>query len=189
MVRSCFSRPPLYRRLISTGPNRTYPAPSIRSPRPHLAPLLPSFHLSPLQLNAHQHAELWRVEEAMIKILGVKPKWLRPPYGNYNDLVLRVMSERGYTHLALWTDDTGDSLGEDGNHQKGVMAGVANSYPQAKMVLQHSTIQSGTYFHFRREGERRGVSCKDDGAGCAVSHGISELGWQGREGRGDTGEG
>lgn len=88
------------------------------------------------------HDELWRVEEAMIKILGVKPKWLRPPYGNYNDLVLRVMSERGYTHLALWTDDTGDSLGEDGNHQKGVMAGVANSYPQAKMVLQHSTIQS-----------------------------------------------
>jgi peptidoglycan/xylan/chitin deacetylase (PgdA/CDA1 family) len=50
--------------------------------------------------------ELAKVETAMIKILGVKPKYFRPPHGAYNDLVLKVLSERGYTKLLLWTDDT-----------------------------------------------------------------------------------
>lgn len=41
--------------------------------------------------------ELARLEEAMKKILGVKPRLFRPPYGNYNDESLRVLSNRGYS--------------------------------------------------------------------------------------------
>lgn len=33
----------------------------------------------------------------MKKILGVKPRLFRPPYGNYNDESLRVLSNRGYS--------------------------------------------------------------------------------------------
>lgn len=40
--------------------------------------------------------ELERVEEAFIKILGVKPLYFRPPYGAYNDLVRQVLGDRGY---------------------------------------------------------------------------------------------
>ena len=42
------------------------------------------------------HNELWLVEQAMIKILGLKPLYFRFPYGEYDDLVLSVLSERGY---------------------------------------------------------------------------------------------
>lgn len=41
--------------------------------------------------------ELSKVEDAFVKILGVKPRYFRPPYGNINDNVLNVLSERGYT--------------------------------------------------------------------------------------------
>ena len=83
------------------------------------------------------------MEEAFIKILGIKPLWFRPPYGSYNDLVLQVLAERGYKYVALWSDDSGDSLGEGVDHQKGVLRDVAGKYPEGRMVLQHSVIGSG----------------------------------------------
>jgi peptidoglycan/xylan/chitin deacetylase (PgdA/CDA1 family) len=41
--------------------------------------------------------ELRKVEVAMKKILGIKPKLFRPPYGNFNDDALRVLHDRGYS--------------------------------------------------------------------------------------------
>jgi peptidoglycan/xylan/chitin deacetylase (PgdA/CDA1 family) len=48
----------------------------------------------------------------MQKILGLRPKYFRPPFGKYNDQVLAVASQRGYTKMILWSDDTQDSAGE-----------------------------------------------------------------------------
>lgn len=42
------------------------------------------------------HTELTRVEVALKKILGIKPKFFRPPYGSYNAAALQVLEERGY---------------------------------------------------------------------------------------------
>jgi hypothetical protein len=112
---------------------------------PPLPPCPPHPLLHFLTITHHTNLpELWRVEEAFIKILGIKPIWFRPPYGSYNDLVLQVLGERGYKYVALWTDDTGDSLGESLDHQRGVLADVAGKYPEGRMVLQHSTIGDGT---------------------------------------------
>jgi peptidoglycan/xylan/chitin deacetylase (PgdA/CDA1 family) len=52
--------------------------------------------------------ELEKLETAFIRILGLKPLYFRPPYGNYNDLVLKVLSERGYKKLFLWSEDSGE---------------------------------------------------------------------------------
>jgi len=67
----------------------------------------------------------------------------RPPYGAYNNLVLQVAAERGYTKMVLWTDDTGDSTGASMQSQQAVMDGVVQSFPSPRMVLQHSTVDSG----------------------------------------------
>ncbi|KAK6907885.1 hypothetical protein I203_101886 [Kwoniella mangroviensis CBS 8507] len=88
------------------------------------------------------HQELEKVEQAFIKILGLKPLYFRPPYGSYNDLVLKVLSDRGYKKLFLWSEDTGDANGESTGYSEGVLDGVANSYPSPHMVLSHSTIQT-----------------------------------------------
>jgi hypothetical protein len=67
-------------------------------------------HSKPPRLDSHD--EFWRVEDAMTKILGLKPKYFRPPYGKYNDQVLQVAAQRGYTKMILWSDDTQDASGE-----------------------------------------------------------------------------
>ena len=36
------------------------------------------------------------METAFINILGLKPLYFRPPYGNINDLALKVLGYRGY---------------------------------------------------------------------------------------------
>lgn len=43
------------------------------------------------------NSELDKVETAFRKILGVKPRYFRPPFGAYDDKSLEVLSERGYT--------------------------------------------------------------------------------------------
>ncbi|KAG9085480.1 Carbohydrate esterase 4 protein, partial [Ceratobasidium sp. 370] len=41
------------------------------------------------------HDEMWRVEQALQRITGVVPAFMRPPYGNYNDNVRNVAGARG----------------------------------------------------------------------------------------------
>lgn len=49
--------------------------------------------------------ELEKVETAFIKILGVKPLYFRPPYGEYDDTVLKVLSDRGYkSEFSTWSE-------------------------------------------------------------------------------------
>jgi peptidoglycan/xylan/chitin deacetylase (PgdA/CDA1 family) len=88
-------------------------------------------------------SELDKVEQAFIKILGLRPLWFRPPYGAYNDRSLKVLSERGYTNLALWSDDSGDSLGESVQYQKDALDAAAGQYDAPRMTLQHSTSANG----------------------------------------------
>ncbi|KAJ7935914.1 putative deacetylase [Mycena leptocephala] len=51
------------------------------------------------------------IDDALHKILGVIPKYFRPPYGNCNMTVLQILTENNKTALT-WNVDTGDS---DGN--------------------------------------------------------------------------
>lgn len=39
---------------------------------------------------------------------GKRPYLFRPPFGEYNELMLRVLAEEGYTHNVMWTVDTLD---------------------------------------------------------------------------------
>ena len=54
--------------------------------------------------------KLKHLEEALWKILGIKPVLYRPGYGNLNDRTLKFLNKRGYT-VVLWGLDTGDSAG------------------------------------------------------------------------------
>ncbi|TYJ53880.1 hypothetical protein B9479_005502 [Cryptococcus floricola] len=87
------------------------------------------------------NSELSKVEDAFVKILGVKPKYFRPPYGNINDQALQVLADRGYTKVFLWSDDTEDSLGGGAAKGEEVLDGVAADYPNPHLVLSHSTYQ------------------------------------------------
>jgi peptidoglycan/xylan/chitin deacetylase (PgdA/CDA1 family) len=86
--------------------------------------------------------DLEKLEDAFVKILGVKPLWFRPPYGSYNDASLNVLAQRGYKYVAMWSDDSGDSMGQDVTYQKGIMSAAAAMTPAPKMILQHSVKEA-----------------------------------------------
>lgn len=59
-------------------------------------------HLNMSSLNWDQmHNEMWNVEEAIWKITGAYPSFVRPPYGEYNPTVVEAARARGQT-IALW---------------------------------------------------------------------------------------
>ncbi|KNZ57718.1 uncharacterized protein VP01_208g5 [Puccinia sorghi] len=97
----------------------------------------------------------------MIKILGVKPLYFRPPYGSchdanplyiqiceYNDLTvsqpsthfrhqLQVLHDRGYKGMILWSRDSQDSA--DAPPSASQMVSEYRTYPNGTIVLHHET--------------------------------------------------
>ncbi|KAJ6459008.1 chitin deacetylase [Mycena sanguinolenta] len=82
--------------------------------------------------------QLYRMELAFSRMLGVKPAFMRPPYGNYNDDVLSVMSSRGQS-AAMWDTDTGDADGNNVTTSEGVYDQVANANLPNALILEHET--------------------------------------------------
>jgi len=90
------------------------------------------------------HDEFWRVEQALMRIAGVRPAFMRPPYGSYNDLVLQVAANRGQK-VSLWDFDSGDSTGASAEQSKQAYSDLANNHPSTILALNHET-QASTAF-------------------------------------------
>ncbi|KXN81195.1 Peptidoglycan-N-acetylglucosamine deacetylase [Leucoagaricus sp. SymC.cos] len=84
------------------------------------------------------HDEMWRVEEAFLKITGHYPAFMRPPYGSYNDEVREASAIRGQA-LALWDFDTEDSLGASVAQQKASIDALIKKHPKTILSLEHET--------------------------------------------------
>jgi peptidoglycan/xylan/chitin deacetylase (PgdA/CDA1 family) len=82
------------------------------------------------------HNEFWRVEQALQRIIGVTPAFMRPPYGSYNDLVRQVAANRGQK-VTMWDFDSGDSLGLTPAQSKQAYTDLANRHPSTVLALNH----------------------------------------------------
>jgi peptidoglycan/xylan/chitin deacetylase (PgdA/CDA1 family) len=87
-----------------------------------------------------KHDEMWRVEQALQRIVGVKPAFMRPPYGSYNNAVRQVAAIRGQK-LALWDFDSGDSTGSTPAQSKQKYTNVANAHPSTLLALNHEVYE------------------------------------------------
>ncbi|KAJ7660278.1 carbohydrate esterase family 4 protein [Mycena polygramma] len=77
---------------------------------------------------------------AFQKILGVKPAFLRPPYGNCNDTVLAALGQRGM-NAATWDFDSGDSTGSSAADSKKAYDQRLASNPTGNILaLNHETM-------------------------------------------------
>ncbi|KAF9085097.1 hypothetical protein BGX23_009972 [Mortierella sp. AD031] len=87
--------------------------------------------------------EMTKLDNAVKKIIGVKPTYMRPPYGAVNDLVTKTVGAK-YT-IVLWDVDTNDWQHPDdisksvNEYEKYVSKTDGKS---GHIVLQHDTIQS-----------------------------------------------
>ncbi|KAF8648431.1 hypothetical protein AX16_006294 [Volvariella volvacea WC 439] len=85
------------------------------------------------------HDEFWRVEEALMKITGAYPAFVRPPYGEYNDLVREVARVRGQD-IVIWDFDSGDSVGVPPAESIQRYLNVTVAHPSTILPLNHDPI-------------------------------------------------
>jgi len=86
------------------------------------------------------HDQMWRVEQALERILGVTPAFMRPPYGEYNDLVRQASYIRGQK-LVIWDFDSGDSTGSTPDQSKAAYDNIANQRPSTILALNHEVYE------------------------------------------------
>ena len=53
-------------------------------------------------------ADIAAANEIYHRVLGIAPAMFRPPYGEFNDLLLTVLKEQGYQYAVMWTVDSHD---------------------------------------------------------------------------------
>ncbi|KAJ7787723.1 carbohydrate esterase family 4 protein [Mycena olivaceomarginata] len=88
------------------------------------------------------HDEMWRVSvEALQRIIGVTPAFMRPPYGNYNNLVRQVASTRNQS-LVIWDFDSGDSVGASVAESETRYNEVVSKHPETLLALNHETYNT-----------------------------------------------
>ncbi|KAJ7459276.1 hypothetical protein FB451DRAFT_1372017 [Mycena latifolia] len=81
---------------------------------------------------------MFRMEEAFSRILGIKPAFMRPPYGSYNSNIQSIAAARGQS-LALWDWDTGDADGNNTAQSEALYNDVVNAKVQNALILEHET--------------------------------------------------
>jgi peptidoglycan/xylan/chitin deacetylase (PgdA/CDA1 family) len=94
--------------------------------------------------NAQIVDSLYRTEEALSRIVGVLPGFMRPPFGSYNDQVRQVSGDRNQA-IALWDFDSGDSTGSSAAQSKQIYANAINQRPSNMLFLNHETYSSTAF--------------------------------------------
>ncbi|KAF8673085.1 Polysaccharide deacetylase [Rhizoctonia solani] len=90
------------------------------------------------------HDEMWRVEQALQRILGVMPACMRPPFGSYNDNVQNVAGVRGQK-IVNWDFDSRDSAGASAAESNGLYDQIISQRPSTILALNHETYASTAY--------------------------------------------
>ncbi|KAL0953215.1 hypothetical protein HGRIS_004469 [Hohenbuehelia grisea] len=84
--------------------------------------------------------EMARVDTALHRIVGVKPRFMRPPYGSYNDVVRDVSAHRGQI-IAIWDLDSRDSMGASPWESKQIYNEMVDRRPSTILALNHETYE------------------------------------------------
>ncbi|KAF7294644.1 Glycoside hydrolase/deacetylase [Mycena indigotica] len=99
-------------------------------------------HPTLTSLSADQiHDNMYRIEEAFSRILGIRPAFMRPPFGAWDSNVQSVSAARGQS-IAMWDADTKDADGGTVASGKAVLDGVANANAPNAIVLAHETVST-----------------------------------------------
>ncbi|KAG9019781.1 Carbohydrate esterase 4 protein [Tulasnella sp. 427] len=86
-------------------------------------------------------SQMTMTDDALIKILGVKPAFVRPPYGSYTAASLDVAGENGQS-VVTWDFDSRDSDGATADQSDALYQNLVNSHPSSILTLNHETYAS-----------------------------------------------
>ena len=77
-----------------------------------------------------------RLDEAVGRILGVAPLFMRPPFGSYDEKVRTAAAIRGQA-VVIWDFDSGDSTGSSAEQSKQAYSDLAARHPSTVLTLNH----------------------------------------------------
>lgn len=102
-------------------------------------------HPSFVTINSAERAEqLRRTDDLILQLTGQSTKPLfRPPYGEYDNSVLRDLVANGYDYTVMWTVD---SLGWNGYTASQILSRVLNGAAPGAILLMHVGAQSEDAF-------------------------------------------
>lgn len=89
------------------------------------------------------HEEMWLVEDAIEKITGAYPAMVRPPYGEYNDMVVDAARVRGQT-ITTWDFDSLD-WSDSADDVKQAYTDLANRRPSNALALNHEVYEQSAH--------------------------------------------
>ncbi|KAJ7746248.1 carbohydrate esterase family 4 protein [Mycena metata] len=85
--------------------------------------------------------EFTKINDALLKVLGIKTPFMRPPYGSYNNLVRQVAYQMNQS-LVVWDLDSGDSVGATLQESEGNYTMAIASRPANILALNHETVKT-----------------------------------------------
>ncbi|TFL00171.1 carbohydrate esterase family 4 protein [Pterulicium gracile] len=97
-----------------------------------------------LLTRAEVNYEMNKTEEAILRVAGLKPAFMRPPFGRYNNLVREVVAERGQK-IAFWDTDTEDSWGATIERSKETIDEAIARDATSLHILAHDTYATTAY--------------------------------------------
>ncbi|KAE8209679.1 hypothetical protein CF327_g6364 [Tilletia walkeri] len=84
--------------------------------------------------------QIFLVEDALWKILGVVPAFIRPPYGESNQTIVNYLNSKGYK-VVMWDTDSGDAGGNTTAQSNAVYRDFKSG--ERHLVLNHE-VKKGT---------------------------------------------
>ncbi|TIB61063.1 hypothetical protein E3P78_02917 [Wallemia ichthyophaga] len=85
------------------------------------------------------------VEDALWKIIGVVPKFIRPPYGEVDDRVVQHLQDRWGLTVVNWSEDSRDALGASDQEILDLYDGFASDTSQSHIVLNHAVHEPASH--------------------------------------------
>ncbi|KAF8173587.1 carbohydrate esterase family 4 protein [Mycena galopus ATCC 62051] len=89
-------------------------------------------------------SEMFRVQQALQRITGATPAFTRPPYGNYNNLVLQAATEQQQS-LVIWDFEDDDSTGATVAQSEADYDKILAKHPASILTLNHETYKTTAY--------------------------------------------
>ncbi|KAG8908922.1 Carbohydrate esterase 4 protein [Tulasnella sp. 403] len=83
--------------------------------------------------------QITRLDEALLKIIGVKPAFIQPPYNNYDTAVYNLIKEN-QQDIVFWDYSIGDLDGLSTEESKEKYKQLAYRHPRNAIVFNHETV-------------------------------------------------
>lgn len=98
----------------------------------------------PTLTDAQIDMEIQRLDEAFIRILGVKPRFIRPPFGDLSEHVITYIRKKHHKYIVMWSDDSLDSVGGTAQDSYNFYKTFAIDRPDyTGLTLSHETSDAG----------------------------------------------